>query len=450
LGNTINFRVKRFTVRLPGLVGFLPTSPATMDRFRALSLFQPANLNAAIGAANNEPHGEIERPQHMFGAMLGIPHTQMARLVAVLGFDFIFIDTLHVYVSPTNSSLSSILGTASLTHQPGRPTNPETLVALIQTIAFASEGKTVAVVRVPSPDSDLLPHALDAGKRRWTMNQPTNVHTDSGQGAAGIIFPQVDTPAQAEAAVYKVRHAYSGGNRSISPLALYDGLTNLAPPGWTSETIADRNIAVICQIESAVSPLRPVSFSRVAIVPLWVQINTDLPPKLAVENAEAIANVPGVDVLMVGVADLKATLGIPTRNPDGLFDETKFYDAIATLKAISKNTGIQLMIPTFRLRAEDIEWLQDFKMIVTSVDVLNVMRHHRLDLARMKEALGVEDGQSNEVSNGYTNGHTNGHSHKADKEELGRSDGLPSYHLNGNGVGHEEEKDGYKADSGTE
>jgi hypothetical protein len=153
---------------------------------------------------------------------------------------------------------------------------------------------------------------------------------------------------------------------------------------------------------------------------------------------------------MVGVADLKATLGIPTRNPDGLFDETKFYDAIATLKAISKNTGIQLMIPTFRLRAEDIEWLQDFKMIVTSVDVLNVMRHHRLDLARMKEALGVEDGQSKEVSNGYTNGHTNGHSHKADKEELGRSDGLPSYHLNGNGVGHEEEKDGYKADSGTE
>jgi 4-hydroxy-2-oxoheptanedioate aldolase len=155
-----------------------------------------------------------------------------------------------------------------LSHQAGRPTNPETLVALIQTIAFASEGKTVAVVRVPSPDSDLLPHALDAGKRRWTMNQPTNVHTDSGQGAAGIIFPQVDTPAQAEAAVYKVRHAYSGGNRSISPLALYDGLTNLAPPGWTSETIADRNIAVICQIESAVSPLRPVSFSRVAIVPL--------------------------------------------------------------------------------------------------------------------------------------------------------------------------------------
>lgn len=65
-----------------------------MDRFRALSLFQPSNLNGAIGASNDE--GPTERPPHLFGAMLGIPHTQMARIVAVLGFDFIFVDTLHV------------------------------------------------------------------------------------------------------------------------------------------------------------------------------------------------------------------------------------------------------------------------------------------------------------------------------------------------------------------
>jgi 4-hydroxy-2-oxoheptanedioate aldolase len=65
-----------------------------MDRFRALSLFQPSNLNGAIGAADYE--GSHERPEHIFGCMLGIPHTQMARLVAVLGFDFIFVDTLHV------------------------------------------------------------------------------------------------------------------------------------------------------------------------------------------------------------------------------------------------------------------------------------------------------------------------------------------------------------------
>jgi hypothetical protein len=80
----------------PSLVQSCRDRQITMDRFRAHSLFQPSNLNAAIGAANNDPNDEIERPQHLFGAMLGIPHTQMARLVAVLGFDFIFVDTLHV------------------------------------------------------------------------------------------------------------------------------------------------------------------------------------------------------------------------------------------------------------------------------------------------------------------------------------------------------------------
>lgn len=39
----------------------------------------------------------------------------------------------------------------------------ENLVRIIQTINFCSEGKTVAVVRVPSAHSDLLTHALDAG-----------------------------------------------------------------------------------------------------------------------------------------------------------------------------------------------------------------------------------------------------------------------------------------------
>ena len=66
-----------------------------MERFRALSLFQPSNLNAAVGADSNNTERD-ELPQHLFGAMLGIPHTQMARVVAVLGFDFIFVDTLHV------------------------------------------------------------------------------------------------------------------------------------------------------------------------------------------------------------------------------------------------------------------------------------------------------------------------------------------------------------------
>ncbi|KAJ4024611.1 hypothetical protein NW752_003175 [Fusarium irregulare] len=315
-----------------------------MDRYRAHSLFQPSYLNAAIGAEGHE--GSSKGPPHLFGAMLGIPHTQMARTVAVLGFDFVFVDTLHV------------------------ATNPENLVSVIQTINFASEGKTCALVRIPSPESDLLAYALDAG-------------------AAGIVFPQIDTPDQAALAVNKVRHAYSGGSRSVSPIALLNGITNIAPDGWTSETIADRNIAVICQIESTV----------------------------AVDNLDAIARVPGVNALMLGVSDLKVTLGLPVRNPGGV-DESKFYEAISKLIATSKETGIQLMIPAFRMKPEDVDWLKHFKLVMTSLDILSVQKSHQKDLNEVKEALAVPkwasngkpNGKSNGVANGSTHGVTNGKS----------------------------------------
>lgn len=129
-------------------------------------------------------------------------------------------------------------------------------MSLIQTINFASEGKTCAIVRVPSHNSDLLPYALDAGKHypAQQMYDPLNLNL---QGAAGIVFPQVDTPEQAAAVVSKVRYAYGGGTRSVSPFSLLDGITNIAPHGWTSETIADRNVAVICQIESTVRVILP-------------------------------------------------------------------------------------------------------------------------------------------------------------------------------------------------
>jgi hypothetical protein len=107
---------------------------------------------------------------------------------------------------------------------------------------------------------------------------------------------------------------------------------------------------------------------------------------------------------MVGVTDLKATLGIPVRNPDGRVDESGFHEAISKMIATSKETGIQLMIPAFRLKPDDVNWLKNFKMVVTSVDILSVMKTHRNDLAKMKEALG----NANEVSNGVSNGKANG------------------------------------------
>jgi 2-keto-3-deoxy-L-rhamnonate aldolase RhmA len=71
-------------------------------------------------------------------------------------------------------------------------------------------------------------------------------------GAAGIIFPHIDTAEQAAEAVSKCRYATSGGDRSLSPCALVPGITDTAPPGSTHDLVADSHVAVICQIESRV------------------------------------------------------------------------------------------------------------------------------------------------------------------------------------------------------
>lgn len=65
-----------------------------MERFRALSLYQPSNFAEAISPCPDEH--QDEKPEYMFGVLMTIPHAQAARIVAVIGFDFIFVDTLHV------------------------------------------------------------------------------------------------------------------------------------------------------------------------------------------------------------------------------------------------------------------------------------------------------------------------------------------------------------------
>ncbi|KAJ4165077.1 hypothetical protein LMH87_006724 [Akanthomyces muscarius] len=293
-----------------------------MQRYRASSLFQPSDFAAALGSGNDGSKEEF--PGTLIGVALLIPHTQIARNLAILGFDFIFVDTLHA------------------------PITTAQLVDIIHFISFASDGKTCAVVRIQSPESDLLAPTLDAG-------------------AAAIVFPQIDTPAQAAAAVKKVRYAYAGGERSVSPIALINGFSNMAPPGWTSETIADRNIAVICQIEST----------------------------LACENVDAIAATPGLDGLMLGAADLRASLGLPCRNPPGQGDDVKFIYEVKKLIAASKKHKVPLLGPAFSLSNEpgSIEYLRHFKMIVVSVDMLNIVKAALHDLAFAKDLLAKDQAQ---------------------------------------------------------
>lgn len=115
-------------------------------------------------------------------------------------------------------------------------------------------------VRAPGPGSDLLSRIVDCG-------------------AAGLVVPHVDTVAQARAVVDRVRFAPRGARSVPSPL-VRDGFR----PRPAAETIAeaDAGVTVLAMIESAEG----------------------------LAAAPAIAAVPGIDGLVVGVNDLTQSLGV--------------------------------------------------------------------------------------------------------------------------------------------
>ncbi|PHH82418.1 hypothetical protein CDD83_3275 [Cordyceps sp. RAO-2017] len=99
---------------------------------------------------------------------------------------------------------------------------------------------------------------------------------------------------------------------------------------------------------------------------------------------------------MLGAGDLRASLGLPLRNPDGRGEDPLFYAAVSKMVAAAKEYGIPLMVPAFRTNPDTVEWLRDFKLILTSVDILNLVKAHRQDLALIKESLfgNQKDGQN--------------------------------------------------------
>jgi 2-keto-3-deoxy-L-rhamnonate aldolase RhmA len=96
----------------------------------------------------------------------------------------------------------------------------------------------------------------------------------------GIVVPHVDTAEEAAAVVQAYRFPPTGTRSWGGPPYAY-GLASVSPAEAQREL--NESIILACMIET---------------------------PE-AVANAEALAAVPGVDVLMFGTSDLTATMGIP-------------------------------------------------------------------------------------------------------------------------------------------
>lgn len=125
-------------------------------------------------------------------------------------------------------------------------------------------------------------------------------------GAQGVIVPHVDDAAQARDAVRHAKYPPQG-ERSIASVGPATGY--LALP--LAESLAAQNDAtiIVAMLETA----------------------------QAIEQADAIAAVPGVDVLMIGPNDLSAAMGVPgqTRDP-------RVVDAYRAVAAACRRHGKQL------------------------------------------------------------------------------------------------------------
>jgi 4-hydroxy-2-oxoheptanedioate aldolase len=114
---------------------------------------------------------------------------------------------------------------------------------------------------------------------RVAANQPHLICFALDAGARGIVVPMVNTRAEAEAAVRACRY-FPAGNRS-----------NAGVRGEWGEFKSYRDYM------DAVN-------NELVIVPM-IETNQ------ALENLDAIASIPGVDVLLVGPSDLSIELGVP-------------------------------------------------------------------------------------------------------------------------------------------
>ncbi len=143
----------------------------------------------------------------------------------------------------------------------------------------------VPLVRVPGTEYDFIARALDCG-------------------ALGVMVPLVDTAAQAEFIVSCTRYPPAGGRRG-------------AAFGFAHDDYAGGDVV----------PKMRMIHERTLVIAM-------IETKSGLENVEAIAAVPGVDVLWLGHFDLTNFLGIP-----GQFSHPMFQDAIRRIVGAAKKHG---------------------------------------------------------------------------------------------------------------
>ena len=158
------------------------------------------------------------------------------------------------------------------------------LEACAQISVAALDAGIAPIARVPNGEYAIATRALD-------------------NGALGIVVPHVDTAAEAREIVDRLKYP-PVGHRSMGGLGPHYGLRS-EPSRAAADALNAANLTVVM-----------------------------LETPTAIANAEAIAAVPGIDVLLIGTNDLCAELGI-----HGDFGNARVVDAYRATIAACRQHG---------------------------------------------------------------------------------------------------------------
>jgi 2-keto-3-deoxy-L-rhamnonate aldolase RhmA len=166
--------------------------------------------------------------------------------------------------------------------------NSMNLDTAVQIGVACQDAGVTPIVRVPGYEHHHASRVLDAG-------------------AMGIVFPHVDTAEHARQLVSYCKYPPLGHRSAAGPMSQ---LHFQAVPQAEACDLVNKNTLIVMMLET---------------------------PK-AIENAEAIAAVPGVDVLLIGSNDLCMEMGIPSQfsNPKLL---AAFEKVLAACKQHGKHPG---------------------------------------------------------------------------------------------------------------
>jgi len=211
-----------------------------------------------MATVRNVARDKLEQGQLALGVGIRMSRSvEIAKAMAVAGFDWLFLDMEHGVMS---------------------------LEACAQISTAALDAGIAPIARVPNGEYAIATRALD-------------------NGALGIVVPHVDTGAEAKEVVNRLKSP-PVGHRSMGGIGPHYGLRSVGT-GEAAQALNVANLTIVM-----------------------------LETPTAIKNAEEIAAVPGVDVLLIGSNDLCAEMGIP-----GDFANDRLAEAYSAAIAACKKHG---------------------------------------------------------------------------------------------------------------